>query len=194
MKKIVLVLLIMMSPIWAQFSIYGGLQSMSASGDYIQEGESVIGLSVGAAYGINDKLVVGAGISERGFSDTATWTIDGVIIDLEEEHSWTAITVWCAYTLYSTDRISLWVGPIYAALTSQDTEVTDVNSGSSVTADRDFDGGDLALMLGISTPVGESMAIHIGYQYGISTMEQTLLVENNEFSLNQLFVNMSYGF
>lgn len=191
MKKWLIVVFLMISTIFAQdddgsgVSVYVGLQSMNASGDYCVDCSGSMGFSAGISKPISDKLTIGGGISQRGFKDKSYWT--AIDANVDEEWTITAFEIWCTYVLFDTGNVTVWAGPSFAVLNNIEAEFKD-DFGNKVEVDEDIDDNDISIMFGISLPVGDSgNSLHAGYQRSIVDVD-------DEFIFTQLFVSFSMTF
>jgi len=170
------------------WSLYGGISSMSATADSydyetVDPGRKT-GFSFGAIKPISEKLSVGVGYMQRGWTDSAYWT--SVDANIDEDWTISGIELWATYNLFNIgNNGSFWIGPSYAILSSVEAEF-DVVGGGSISDDADIDDNDLSIMFGVSLPVGSSgAALNLGYQRSIIEVDDFIL-------FNQFFVNVSF--
>ena len=197
MKKILIITIILFSQIFSQelennennpWSFYGGISSMSASGDEVIEPGRLMGFNVGIMRSVSEKLTVGAGYTKRGYSDSFYLIDYNVNTDVDWDLS--GIELFATYNLFPIGNGNFWAGTSYAVINNAEYEA-DIESvdGQDILAlddEVDFEENDLSLLLGISIPVGTNGSyLNVGYQ-------RSLVEINDALTFNQIFADLSF--
>jgi hypothetical protein len=172
----------------SDWSIYAGLSSMSASADSY-EYETVdpgrkVGFNAGVIRTVSEKLDVGIGYTQRGWTDSAYYVDLGTNID--EDWSLSGIDIFATYDLFEVGNGgSFWVGPSFTILTSVEGELK-TSSGQTVSDDAEIDDNDISILIGASIPLGGSGSnLSLGYQ-------RSIIEVDNFIFFNQLFARVSF--
>ena len=196
MLRIMVITLVLCSQIFSQnveeasrgnWSIYGGISSMSASADSYEystvDAGRKMGFNVGAMRTISEKWTVGFGYTQRGWTDSAYYT--DLMVNVDEDWTFSGIELWGTYNIFPAGNGNFWIGPSLLIMNSAEVEF-DVQNGGSVSQDADVDENDLSLLLGISIPVGgNGSALNLGYQRSLKEVDDFVI-------FNQFFVDFSF--
>jgi len=194
MKKVILVMLIMTSMSFAQddtvspWSLYGGFTSMGAGEEISIEDVDVDlgranGFTLGFGYALNEKITIGAGLGQRGFSiDLVDLFDDGDGNELDFGANVKAkvkgVEFWMSYTLMDNGNFSLWTGPLYAHLYETEGSFAGVSESESIT-DSDY-----GLMFGGSVPLRGNISMNAGYYRSL---------DNHQIEgMNNFFLELNY--
>jgi len=192
MKKVILVMLIMTSISFAQddtvspWSLYGGFTSMGAGEEIFIEDVDVDlgranGFTLGFGYALNDKVTIGAGLGQRGFSVDVPDLFGedtGFDSNIDAKVQVKGIEFWMSYTLMDNGNFSLWAGPLYAHLYETEGSFFGVSESESIT-DSDY-----GLIIGGSVPLRENISINAGYYRSL---------DNHEIEgMNNFFLELGY--
>ena len=196
MKKIAIVTIILFSQIFSQelennenpWSFYGGISTMSASGDEIIEPGRLMGFNIGIMRTVSENLTVGAGYTKRGFSDSFYLVDYNVNADIEWNLS--GIELFATYNLFPIGNGNFWAGTSYAVINNADyeadLETVDGQDVLDIDEEVDFEENDFSLLLGMSIPVGtDGSYLNVGYQ-------RSLVEINDAVTFNQIFAELSF--
>ncbi|MEO2116022.1 MAG: outer membrane beta-barrel protein [bacterium] len=192
MKKVILVMLIMTSMSFAQddtvspWSLYGGFTSMGAGEEIFIEDVDVDlgranGFTLGFGYALNEKVTIGAGLGQRGFSVDVPDLFGGDTgfdSNLDAKAKVKGVEFWMSYTLMDNGNFSLWAGPLYAHLYKSTGSFAGVSESESIT-DSDY-----GLMFGGSVPLRGNISMNAGYYRSLDDHE----IEG----MNNFFLELGY--
>jgi len=195
MKKAILVMLIMTSMSFAQvryievspWSVYGGFTSMGVEEEIVIDAEKDVdigrtnGFTLGFGYALNEKVTIGAGLGQRGFSVDVPDLFGGDTgfdSNIDAKVQVKGIEFWMSYTLMDNGNFSLWAGPLYAHLYETEGSFFGISESESIT-DSDY-----GLMVGGSVPLRGNISINAGYYRSLDDHE----IEG----MNNFFLELGY--
>ena len=209
MGKLLMVSLIVFSQLFGQelkendpsdngWSIYGGMQSMDG-GEVDVRGFDVRGFSnktaieFGVIKAVSEKIDLGLGLSERGWSET---NFDRDDIDW----SASAIELCATYDLFNLKNDwSFWIGSSYAILSTMEQGYqADEDGNVHIDFDNEFDiDNDFSMMFGITLPAGsDGNSFKVGYQTSLGEVDfqgdEAYYLELQPVKFSKLFVNFTY--
>ena len=194
MKKIAICFLLLLTIVFAQddttspWSVYGGYASMGVgeefdTEDYDVDSARTNGFTLGFGYALNEKITIGAGLGQRGFSiDLVDLFDDGDGNELDFGANVKAkvkgVEFWMSYTLMDNGNFSLWAGPLYAHLYETEGSFAGVSESESIT-DSDY-----GLMFGGSVPLRGNISMNAGYYRSL---------DNHQIEgMNNFFLELNY--
>ena len=192
MKKAILVMLIMTSMSFAQdetvspWSVYGGFTSMGVGEEMFIDDVDVElgrtnGFTLGFGYALNEKVTIGAGLGQRGFSVDVPDLFGGDTgfdSNIDAKAKVKGVEFWMSYTLMDSGNFSLWAGPLYAHLYQSTGSFAGASESESIT-DSDY-----GLMFGGSVPLRGNISINAGYYRSLDDHE----IEG----MNNFFLELGY--
>ena len=189
MKKIAICFLLLLTTVFAQddttspWSVYGGYASMGIGEEYDfyvnMDSGRTNGFTLGFGYALNEKITIGAGLGQRGFSIDVT-DLTGNDLDLSGilKAKMKGVEFWMSYTLMDNGNFSLWAGPLYAHLYQSTGSFAGISESESIT-DSDY-----GLMFGGSVPLRGNISINAGYYRSLDDHE----IEG----MNNFFLELNY--
>jgi hypothetical protein len=193
MKKTLLIILIMLTMSYTQdetvspWSVYGGFTSMGVGEDIVVDDDTnpdigrTNGFTLGFGYALNEKVTIGAGLGQRGFSVDVPDLFGGDTgfdSNIDAKVQVKGIEFWMSYTLMDNGNFSLWAGPLYAHLYQTEGSFFGVSESESIT-DSDY-----GLMVGGSVPLRGNISINAGYYRSLDDHE----IEG----MNNFFLELGY--
>ena len=196
MKKIAICFLLLLTTVFAQvryievspWSLYGGYASMGVGEEFDTEDVDVDlgrtnGFTLGFGYALNEKITIGAGLGQRGFSiDLVDLFDDGDDNELDfganVKVKVKGVEFWMSYTLMDNGNFSLWAGPLYAHLYETEGSFAGVSESESIT-DSDY-----GLMFGGSVPLRGNISINAGYYRSLD--------DHQIEGMNNFFLELNY--
>ena len=196
MKKIAICFLLLLTTVFAQvryievspWSLYGGYASMGVGEEFDTEDVDVDlgrtnGFTLGFGYALNEKITIGAGLGQRGFSiDLVDLFDDGDDNELDfganVKVKVKGVEFWMSYTLMDNGNFSLWAGPLYAHLYETEGSFAGVSESESIT-DSDY-----GLMFGGSVPLRGNISMNAGYYRSLD--------DHQIEGMNNFFLELNY--
>ena len=199
MKKLFLLIAFGTTLVFSQdaskWSLYGGISSMNTNLE--ENTTNLLGTNLGFGYRFTDKLTIGMGFSQRGF--TGIYEYDDSFCYLDEfqnrvcfektngrysQHQvstrYEGIEFWMSYTLFNNDNFSLWTGPVYSVLNELTEEVQADDFTESFS--QEIEESDFGLMIGATLPIKNKLGMNIGYYHSLDEMEfNNVFIELNLF-------------
>ena len=189
MKKIAICFLFFLTISFAQddttspWSVYGGFTSMGVEEEVDIDADigRTNGFTLGFGYMLNEKVTIGVGLGQRGFSVDVPDLFGedtGFDSNIDAKIEVKGVEFWMSYTLMDNGNFSLWAGPLYAHLYETQGSFWGITESESIT-DSDY-----GVMVGGSVPLKGDISMNAGYYRSLD--------DHQIKGMNNFFLELNY--